>query len=323
MPGVTKEQVQKARDVNLFSYLQSYEPGVLKRDGLNYRHREHDSLVYVTAKDYWYWNSRGRSIDAIHYLMEIRGYDFVGAVERLAGSEPTRTARRKPSSLAQTKEPPKELKMPWLRQCSVSSIRYLQSRGISSQVITQCQQLGLLYETAYKGQPACVFLGRDESNKMRFACVRGCNDNLKKDVLGSDKRYSFCFPPREPGSKQVAVFEAPIDALSHATLQEMKGWKWNGYRLSLGGTSHVALTAFLERHPEIRRVTLHMDNDLAGITNARKIKAMLHEDPRFRKIRVNIHPPRLGKDYNDKLLCTIRERTQSRPPPSRRKEAAI
>ncbi len=41
---------------------------------------------------------------------------------------------------------------------------------------------------------------------------------------------------------------------SHATLQELEGWKWDGYRLSLGGTSHVALTAFLERHPEIRRV---------------------------------------------------------------------
>ena len=54
----------------------------------------------------------------------------------------------------------------------------------------------------------------------------------------------------------MAVFEAPIDALSHATLQELEGWKWDGYRLSLGGTSHVALMAFLKRHPEIRRVNL-------------------------------------------------------------------
>ena len=28
-----------------------------------------------------------------------------------------------------------------------------------------------------------------------------------------------------PGSRHVAVFEAPIDALSHATLQELEGWK--------------------------------------------------------------------------------------------------
>ena len=45
MPGVTKEQIEQARNADLFSYLQSYESGVLKRDGPNYRHREHDSLT--------------------------------------------------------------------------------------------------------------------------------------------------------------------------------------------------------------------------------------------------------------------------------------
>ena len=49
MPGVTKEQIQEAREADLFAYLQFHEPGVLKRDGPNYRHKEHDSLVYVTG----------------------------------------------------------------------------------------------------------------------------------------------------------------------------------------------------------------------------------------------------------------------------------
>ena len=52
MPGVTEEQIQQAREVDLFDYLQSHEPGVLRRDGSNYRHKEHDSLVYVSAKKY-------------------------------------------------------------------------------------------------------------------------------------------------------------------------------------------------------------------------------------------------------------------------------
>ena len=46
MPGVTKEQIQAAREADLFTYLQFHEPGVLKRDGPNFRHKEHDSLVY-------------------------------------------------------------------------------------------------------------------------------------------------------------------------------------------------------------------------------------------------------------------------------------
>ena len=120
----------------------------------------------------------------------------------------------------------------------------------------------------------------------------------------------------------MAVFEAPIDALSHATLQELEGWKWDGYRLSLGGTSHVALMAFLKRHPEIRRVNLYMDNDLGGLKNARRIKAMLREDPCFKHIRVGINPPRTGKDYNEKLLRT-RQQMQDCQQPCRPKEAAV
>ena len=77
MAGVSKELIEQARNADLFAYLQSYEPTVLKRDGPNYRHKEHDSLVYVTGKRYWYWNSRGRSLNALDYLIEIRGYGLV------------------------------------------------------------------------------------------------------------------------------------------------------------------------------------------------------------------------------------------------------
>ena len=124
------------------------------------------------------------------------------------------------------------------------------------------------------------------------------------------------------GQPTASVFEAPIDALSHATLQEIEGWKWDGYRLSLGGTSPVALTAFLNRHPEIRRVNLYMDNDFAGLKNARAIRTAIRRDPRFKHIRIGIHPPRKGKDYNDKLqikLQEIRNSRQCRP----EKETAI
>ncbi len=93
MPGVTKEQIQAAREADLFTYLQFHEPGVLKRDGPNFRHKEHDSLVYVTGKRYWYWNSRGRSINALDYLIQIRGYGLVDAVHALVGGE----IRQKPA----------------------------------------------------------------------------------------------------------------------------------------------------------------------------------------------------------------------------------
>lgn len=321
MPGVTQEQIKQAREVDLFAYLQSYEPGVLKRDGPNYRHKEHDSLVYVTGKRYWYWNSRGRSINALDYLIQVRGYGLVDAVNRLVGDSVQQTAYRPVES--RNKEPErKNFSLPYAKRCATSAVSYLQRRGIGNEVISRCFRMGLFYEARYKGEPVCVFVGKDDTGKARFACMRSIAGDLKKDVSGSDKRYSFCFPPKQLGSKHLAVFEAPIDALSHATLQEMQGWKWDGYRLSLGGTSHVALTAFLERHPEIKRVTLHMDNDLAGITNARKIRSMLQQDDRFKHIRVSVKPPRQGKDYNEKLIKTL-EQQKACEQRSRQKQAAI
>lgn len=314
---VTDEQVKAARDADLFAYLQTYEPGVLKRDGPNYRHREHDSLVYVSNRRFWYWNSRGKRINALDYLMEIRGYGFNEAVARLTGEGISRPFHYHPQNQPKPRRPAK-LFLPWPKKCATGYFRYLRKRGISTNVINRCRDLGILYEGRYKPRkeekkyiPVCVFTGTDETGKVRFACMRGIYETLKKDVYGSDKAYSFCLPPERPHSSQVAVFEAPIDALSHATLQELDGWKWNGYRLSLGGTSPVALIAFLERHPEIRRVTLHMDNDLGGLKNARKIRNMLRADPKYKRIRVGINPPRQGKDYNEKLQLRLQQTKKS------------
>ncbi len=325
MPGVTREQIRAAREADLFRYLQTHEPGVLKRDGPDYRHKEHDSLVYVTGKRYWYWNSRGRSINALDYLMEIRGYGLVEAVRELTGGE-GRPAGIRRDVAAESRVPDKPerklFSLPRGKRCANLAVSYLQKRGISSRVVSRCFRLGLLYEAEYKGEAVCVFVGRDGAGEARFACMRGIGTGLKQDVAGSDKRFSFRYPPEAPGSRQLAVFEAPIDAVSHATLQEVEGWNWNGWRLSLGGTSYVALVAFLDRHPEIRRVTLYMDNDPAGLAGAVRIRRMLKQERRFRHIRVGINPPRTGKDYNEKLV-RAREREDGSLQQSRCKQAGV
>lgn len=314
MPGVTKAQIAQAKKVDLLAYLQAYEPDVLIPNGYGiYRHREHNSLVYF--RSYWYWNSRGRSINALDYLIEIRGYGFVDAVNKLIGESRNIPSVPPASSVstvgnrpvAAQKKTAKSFQLPWVRRCATHMLSYLQRRGIHYDIVRRCLQYGILYESQYQGQPVCVFVGRDNTGKERFACVRSISGNLKKDISGSDKSFSFCYPPDQPGSRQLAVFEAPIDALSHATLQKLNGWKWNGYRLSLGGISAVALVSFLDRHPEITRVALYLDNDRAGLTNAHKIKALLKADSRFSKLKISINPPRQVKDYNEKLLDVIQK----------------
>ena len=128
MPGVTKEQIQEAREADLFAYLQFHEPGVLKRDGPNYRHKEHDSLVYVTGKRYWYWNSRGRSINALDYLIQIRGYGLVDAVHALVGGEIQQAPAYRSAEAKQEKKEPERKHFPSPGQAVRHRRRFLSAK---------------------------------------------------------------------------------------------------------------------------------------------------------------------------------------------------
>ena len=77
--------IEQARQMDLLSYLQRYEPNNLKRvTGEVYCTREHDSLKISNGK--WYWWSRGfGGVSALDYLIKIKEYSFVEAVELLTG----------------------------------------------------------------------------------------------------------------------------------------------------------------------------------------------------------------------------------------------
>jgi hypothetical protein len=205
----------------------------------------------------------------------------------------------------------------------------LQKRGISPEVIDRCLVDGILYESR-KNQNA-IFVGKDEHGKPRFACQRGTRDDFKADVFGSDKQYSFSLASENLDSQHLIVFESPIDLLSDATFQQRGdlacglSLDTDAHRLSLGGTSDVALMAFLERSPAIEQITLCLDADEAGQTAARKITEKLAGDSRFEHIKVSNHPPQDGaKDYNEVLLRAVNtEFEQKQKQPCRRYEAAI
>ena len=223
MPGVTKEQIQAAREADLFTYLQFHEPGVLKQDGPNFRHKEHDSLVYVTGKRYWYWNSRGRSINALDYLIQIRGYGLVDAVHALVGGEiPQEPAYRSTAEMQVSKEPEKKtFALPWARRCATAAVSYLQKRGISSKVIRQCLQAGIFYEARYHGEPVCVFVGKDDSGKAKFACMRSIGGNLKKSMAATkDITFAILRKVRAAGMWQFLKL-----LLMRFPMQRFKSWR--------------------------------------------------------------------------------------------------
>lgn len=123
------------------------------------------------------------------------------AVHTLVGGEIQQTPAYRSTAAAGRvhKEPEKKaFSLPWARRCATSAVSYLQRRGISPDVISRCFRDGLFYEARHHGEPVCVFVGKDEAGKAKFACMRSIAGSLRKDVYGSDKEYSFCYPPRKP-----------------------------------------------------------------------------------------------------------------------------
>lgn len=305
MSGVSDEQVYAAREIDLFTYLQAREPWELKRVGPGrYTTATHGSMVISNGK--WYWNRGGfGGVSALDYLVKVCGMDFVAAVEAVTDvqeiSAPLSPPKREASPPKKTLVLPPPVKYP------ARMLSYLQGRGIGAALVKRCMDADILYESRYGGESVCVFVGRDQNGRARFGCMRGISGSLKRDCVGSDKRYSFHLPPQSPDDRRLAVFEAPIDALSHAALFPCV----DGYRLSLGGTSPVALLHFLEEHPQIERISLCLDADDAGRIAVGKIQALLVEDERFSHITVTEEPPTIGKDYNDMLLHTKDQKLQS------------
>ncbi len=307
MPGVTKKQVEQAKEWDLLSYLQAYEPQELRKCGNEYCTVSHDSLKISNGK--WHWHSRGvGGRTALDYLIKVRGMAFVEAVETLCGvSGGIRPETGKGTGRADPGIPQAErgrtFSLPEPDRYGTAMVSYLQERGIDAGIISRCIGLGILYEG--RRYHNCVFLGRDPEGKARYACIRGIRNPYKGEVEGSDKRYGFCLPSRDGGGS-VTVAESPIDALSIASLKKMRGPEWEADNyLSLGGTAPCALLRFLEDHPAIEKIKLCLDNDRAGLLGMERIRLAITGSPVLarRALEVEDSPPpaSCGKDYNDLL----------------------
>jgi len=325
MPKLSEEQIRQARSVDLLDYLLTYEPSnVRKSKGRADQHEmvEHDSLKISNGK--WFRHStQYGGYSALDFLMKVRGVHFVDAVQSLTSgyvisdyqADSAKKAGKAPA-------PPKSFTLPKPNRNADRVVAYLRGRGIGRDVIYDCIKAGLLYEN---NKHRCVFVGKDENGKAQFACERGITEDLKKDVSGSNKQYSFSMPPKEPnehGGSTLAIFESPIDCMAHASIHDIGQTGWNGHRLSLGGVSSVALNGFLERNPQITNIHLCLDNDKAGHDATNRIITELLSDKRYSHMKITTAPPPIGKDYADTVLA-IKQNSINKSTIDRPKEAAF
>ena len=302
---VSPEQIETARQTDLLTYLQTYEPDNLQKIGTQtYCTKEHDSLKI--SNGLWHWFSRhigGKN--ALDYLIKVKGFSFTQAVMMLSTSAPV------VQKLPGKEQTPKLLDIPKLHSDIQRVKRYLMGRGVDERIIDYCYKEGLLFEDAEYHN--CVFIGKDQNGIPKYGSLRSTISDFKRDLDGSDKRYSFNLCLNDEATS-LHVFEAAIDLMSYITLEVKAHSEWyeDDY-LSLGGVYAtdnkqdipLALNEYIENHPNLRAVHLHFDNDEIGRKATEQIKSALQD-----RYTVLNEPPKSGKDYNDYLQNEIRKRKE-------------
>ena len=303
MPFIAPEVILEAKQMDLLTYLRNYEPyELVKFAGNTYTTRTHDSLKISNGK--WMWWSRGiGGRNALDYLVKVRGMSFLEAVETIVGHTAIQTPiYEKP----QKKKEDTPLLLPDKSASTDKITEYLFGRGIDYEIINYCIAKGLIFESLPYHN--VIFVGYDEKNEPKYAAFRATNHTkILGDCSGSKKQYSFRLTYDNSG--EVHLFECAIDLLSFATLCKIEGKDWRKLNLvSLSGVYSpaekieeskvpMALEKYLSMHPNIKRIILHFDNDIAGRKATETLKVILPD--RYEVVSV---PPPQGKDYND-FLC--------------------
>ena len=302
--GKYQKNIEAARSVTIMQYLATCHPGELvRKTDDEYCTKTHSSLVITPSKDLFHWFSQnicGRS--ALDYMTNVERVDFVSAVRFLNELTPVPVS----SQMAKMPTPAKqqesrEFELPKADKNCEAVAAYLMHRGISPKVVRYCINSGILYQTTRGNYRNCVFVGKDEHGVARCAFQRGCQGTFRGDVSGSQKQYGFLISAEDPEYDTVEIYEAPIDAMSGATLRQYKhDMPWRGvHYLALGGLNHQPIDYFLAHHPAVKTAVLCFDRDEPGRNFAGTVAKKLTE----KNLVVVDMPPAVGKDYNEYLLA--------------------
>ena len=292
--------VQGQSDENPRDRNAGMEGFTFKKTGSTWKCVEHDSLVITADRRGWHWNSRGISgASAIDWCEKIYNHKFFEALQAIVGSGEVVKLNYTP-----VPEQERVFVLPESAENNKRVFAYLtQTRGIDASIVNQLIAENKLYQDT-RGN--CVFVGFDCENTPKYAGLRGTlsEKQFRGEVAGSDKRYSFSMQSqseKQSNQEKLYIFESPIEAMSHASIVNRHVGDDRAFimhnRLSLGGTSDVALVQYLQDNPNIKQLIFCLNNDDAG-RNATS-EMMLNFEAQGYTVRSQ--PPKLG-DFNDDLL---------------------
>lgn len=294
---IPPEMVKEIKKIDLLTYFKNYEPNELVRDSrTQYSTKTHSSLKI--SNGYWnYFNGGFGGKNAVDYVEKMLGYEFPESIEYIIKKMNGRVPVYVPQA---EKRNNVTLILPEKNDNTNRVKQYLNSRGIDNEIIQKCIEKHLIYEE--KHYHNAVFVGYDEMGNARYAGCRATNESkFKSDATGSSKQYSFKLESNKKTDK-IFIFEGAIDALSYATLFKLYGQNWEDKTLiSLAGVYQpakiieqskvpVAISNYLEKHPEVTKIYLCLDNDEAGRNATNALKTVMSD-----KYEIIDRPPKKRK----------------------------
>lgn len=230
----------------------------------------------------WFRHSQSKGGYPIDFVMEFYNKTFPEAMQMLIGEEAI--------EIAVESTPKTEFRLPPRCETNDRIIKYLtEERKLPKDLVEEFIASGLIYEDAKHHN--VVFVGKDTNGIPRYAHRRETSDKFRMDVTGSDKSFGFCYRGK---GKELFVFEAPIDMLSHIALYPA-GWRERSY-LSLGGVSAKALERFLSECQDIESIYIATDNDQAGNNAAEKLAELISKEKSVYRFLPH------EKDWNEDLI---------------------
>ncbi len=293
----TDEQKYRANNVDLADFLERRGEKLIPsgRD----KRLSSDHSITVCGNE-WYDHSAERGGYAIDFVRQFYGLTFPEAVTTLLGGEQGETY---PPAQEKKPGPKKSFALPTAHSDMRRAYAYLvKTRLLDREVVSFFARQKLIYESCEKSKDGtkeyhnAVFVGLDEHGVPRHAHKRGLyteGGGFKGNVDGCDPAYSFHYVGT---SNCLYVFEAPIDLLSYITLNP-QDWQNHSY-VALCGVGGQAMMWMLEQYPQLRKVSLCLDNDEAGHKASERLKNQLSEKGYSSQRLISE-----GKDWNDDLIA--------------------
>lgn len=315
MPKFTDEQIERAKNVDVRTFLEQTEGYTFQRSGkyLKCQNPERtgqpSSLTIDTSMNRIFYNSEtgNRPLSALDWCREIKKIDFQSSMQLVLGENPQGERAEKPKYQQHKAEPvstePKKLELSEKSDTSKNVFAYLtKTRDIPENIVSDCLNKNLIYQDTRKN---AVFVGYDNDNQAKYAARRGTftpdgKEPFKRDCTGSDKNFAFRLEGKNTDT--IYVTEAAIDALSLAALED----KFNGsgaYKektyISTGGAGiDNAVEQFCKTH-DVKTINICFDDDEAGKNGMEKIMQKFRE----KGYEVNDMRASYAHDYNDELLA--------------------